>query len=76
MPALIPKPIVDISDTSRLLPPFLPVGSKITFKKDSQYHKGHLSPICPIAHIGLDAIAEMVNSMNLLSMLDRFRQRH
>jgi hypothetical protein len=43
MPALILKPIMDILDTSHLLPPFLQVGSKITFKKDGQYHKGYLS---------------------------------
>ncbi len=43
MPALIPKPIVDILDTSHLLLPFLQVSFKITFEKDSQYHKGYLS---------------------------------
>jgi hypothetical protein len=43
MPALIPKPVVDILDTPHLLPPFLQFGSKITFEKDGQYHKGYLS---------------------------------
>ncbi len=43
MPGLIPKPVVDILDTSHLLPPFLQVGSKITLEKDGQYHKGYLS---------------------------------
>jgi hypothetical protein len=45
MPDLIPKPAVDISDNTHLLPPFLKVGSKITFKKDRQYHKGYLTQI-------------------------------
>ncbi len=43
LPALIPKPMVDILDTFHLLPPFLQVGFKITFEKGSQYHKGYLS---------------------------------
>jgi hypothetical protein len=43
MPDLIPKPTVNISDTNHLLPPFLHVGSKITFEKDGQYHKGYLT---------------------------------
>jgi hypothetical protein len=43
MPALIPKPMVNILDASHLLPLFLQVGSKITLKKDGQYHKGYLS---------------------------------
>jgi hypothetical protein len=40
---VIPKPVVDILDTSHLLPPFLQVSSKITFEKDRQYHKWYLS---------------------------------
>jgi hypothetical protein len=43
MPSLIPKPAVTLSDTSHLLPPFLQLGSKITYKRDGQYHKGFLS---------------------------------
>ncbi len=43
MPDLIPKPSVDVLDNTHLLPPFLKVGSKITFDKDGQYHKGFLS---------------------------------
>jgi hypothetical protein len=43
MPALVPELVVDILDTAHLLPPFLQVGSKITFEKDGQYHKGYLS---------------------------------
>ncbi len=43
MPDIIPKPSVDVSDNTHLLPPFLKVGSKITFDKDGQYHKGFLS---------------------------------
>jgi hypothetical protein len=43
MPNLIPKPSVDVSDNTHLLPPFLKVGLKITFDKDGQYHKGFLS---------------------------------
>jgi hypothetical protein len=42
MESLIPKPTVDTSSTSHLLPPFLQLGSKITFEKDGQYHKGFL----------------------------------
>jgi hypothetical protein len=45
MPDFIPKPTVDISDNTHLLPPFLKVGSKITFEKDRQYHKGYLSQL-------------------------------
>jgi hypothetical protein len=40
MPALIPKLTVDVSTLSHLLSPFLQLSSKITFEKDSQYHKG------------------------------------
>ncbi len=43
MPALIPKPIVDILDISHLFQPFLQGGSKITYEKEGQYHKGYLS---------------------------------
>ncbi len=43
MPNFIPKPAIDISDTSHLLPPFLKIGLRIMFKKDGQYHKGFLS---------------------------------
>ncbi len=45
MSDLIPKPSVDMSDNTHLLPPFLKVGSKITFEKDGQYHKGYLTQI-------------------------------
>jgi hypothetical protein len=45
MPDFIPKPTVDISDNTHLLPPFLKVSSKITFEKDRQYHKGYLSQL-------------------------------
>ncbi len=38
MPDLIPKPLIDVLDNTHLLPPFLKVGSKITFDKDRQYH--------------------------------------
>jgi hypothetical protein len=43
MPNFIPKPTVNILDTTHLLPPFPHVGSKITFEKDGQYHKGYLT---------------------------------
>jgi hypothetical protein len=43
MPNLIPKPVISVSDTTHLLPPFLKVGSKITYKHDGQFHKGFLS---------------------------------
>ncbi len=42
MESLIPKPTVDTTSTSHLLPPFLQFGSKITFEKDGQYHNGFL----------------------------------
>ncbi len=42
MESLIPKPTVDTTNTSHLFPPFLQFGSKITFEKDGQYHKGFL----------------------------------
>ncbi len=45
MPDFIPKPTVDISDNTHLLPPFLKVRFKITFEKDGQYHKGYLSQL-------------------------------
>jgi hypothetical protein len=41
MPLLIPKPDVDMSDTSHLLPPFLHLNSKITYEHNRQYHKGY-----------------------------------
>ncbi len=40
LPELIPKPIVNSTDTLHLLPPFLQIGSKITLKRDGPYHKG------------------------------------
>jgi hypothetical protein len=43
MPLLIPKPDVDMSDTSHLLPPFLHLNSKITYEHNRQYHKGYLT---------------------------------
>jgi hypothetical protein len=42
MESLIPTPTVNTTNKSHLLPPFLQLGSKITFKKDGQYHKGFL----------------------------------
>jgi hypothetical protein len=42
-PALIPKPMTTPSDATHPLPPFLEVGSKITFKHRGQLHKGFLS---------------------------------
>jgi hypothetical protein len=43
MPSLIPKPHDTTSDSSHLLPPFLRLNSKITFKhKKCQFHKGYL----------------------------------
>jgi hypothetical protein len=38
MESLIPKTTVNTTTTSHLLPPFLQLGSKITFEKDRQYH--------------------------------------
>jgi hypothetical protein len=43
IPDLIPKPVTSVSDTTHLLPPFLEVGSKTTYKHDGQFHKGFLS---------------------------------
>jgi hypothetical protein len=43
MPALIPKPTVDVSMSAHLLPLFFQLSSKITFEKDGQYHKGFLT---------------------------------
>jgi hypothetical protein len=43
MTLLIPKPPPPNSDTTHLLPPFLQVGSKITFKHNGQCYKGFLS---------------------------------
>jgi hypothetical protein len=40
MPALIPKPVTSDSGRSHLLPPFLNIGSKITYEHNGQYHKG------------------------------------
>jgi hypothetical protein len=42
MQSLIPKPDIDMLDSSHLLPPFLHLNSKITFKHEGQYHKGFL----------------------------------
>jgi hypothetical protein len=45
MAAIIPKPPVDIHVTDSqdsLLPPFLCLNSKITYKHDGQNHKGYL----------------------------------
>ncbi len=45
MATIIPKPPVDISPSNSqdsLLPPFLCLNSKITYKHDEQYHKGYL----------------------------------
>jgi hypothetical protein len=43
MPSLIPKLAVTLSDSAHLLLPFLQPGSKITYKRDGQYHMGFLS---------------------------------
>jgi hypothetical protein len=43
MPSLIPKPAVTLSDSTHLLPPFLQLGSKITYECNGQHHKGLLS---------------------------------
>jgi hypothetical protein len=52
MPDLIPKPTVDVSMSAQLLPPFLQLGSKITFEKTVSTTKAfYLSP--PTGHIGL-----------------------
>ena len=45
MASLIPKPTIDATTTDHLLPPFLQLGSKITFEKDGQYHKGFLGQL-------------------------------
>ncbi len=45
MPALIPKPVTMMSDTSHLLPPFRNIGSKITFEHKGQLHKVFLSSL-------------------------------
>jgi hypothetical protein len=42
MLSLIPKPPVDASDSTHLLPPFLQLNSKNNFEHDGQYHKGYL----------------------------------
>jgi hypothetical protein len=42
MEYLIPKPTVNTTTLSHLLLSFLQLGSKITFKKDRQFHKGFL----------------------------------
>ncbi len=39
----IPKPPVDISNSTHLLPPFLQLNFKITFEHNGQYHKGYLT---------------------------------
>ncbi len=43
MPSLIPKPEVNLSDTSHLLPPFLRPNSKITYEHEGHYQKGYLT---------------------------------
>jgi hypothetical protein len=43
MSSLIPKPPVDASDSTHLLPPFLRLNSKITFKPNGKYYKGYLT---------------------------------
>ncbi len=45
MSSLIPQPSIDPSDSNHLLPPFLSLNSKITYKHDGQYHKGYLSKL-------------------------------
>ncbi len=45
MQFLIPKPDVDMSDSSHLLPLFLRLNSKITFEHEGQYHKGFLTQL-------------------------------
>ncbi len=40
MQSLMPKPDVDMLDSSHLLPPFLCLNLKITFEHEEQYHKG------------------------------------
>ena len=42
MPSLIPKPVHASPDYTHILPPFLQLGSKITFEHDGQLHKGFL----------------------------------
>ncbi len=39
MDSLIPKPNVDMSERSHLLPPFFRLNSKIKFEHEGQYHK-------------------------------------
>jgi hypothetical protein len=43
MSSLIPKPDVNLSDTSHLLPPFLCSNSKITYEHEGHYQKGYLT---------------------------------
>ena len=43
MDSLIPKPNVDMSERSHLLPPFLCLNLKITFEHEGQYCKGFLT---------------------------------
>jgi hypothetical protein len=43
MPSVIPKPDINLSNTSHLLPPFLRPNSKITYEHEGQYHKGYLT---------------------------------
>ncbi len=43
MQSFIPKPNIDMLDSSHLLPPFLHLNSKITFEHEGQYHKGFLT---------------------------------
>jgi hypothetical protein len=46
MADIIPKPLVDIAPSNSqdsLLPPFLCLDSKITYKHNRMYHKGYLN---------------------------------
>jgi hypothetical protein len=43
MPSLIPKPDINLSNTSHLLPPFLRPNSKIMYKHEGHYQKGYLT---------------------------------
>ncbi len=43
MQSLIPKPDIDMLESSHLLSSFLRLNSKITFEHEGQYHKGFLT---------------------------------
>jgi hypothetical protein len=43
MPSLIPKPDINLSDTSHLLPPFQCPNSKIMYEHEGHYRKGYLT---------------------------------